>query len=181
MIERIVADLRLRPAEGHQRRQAAHDVEEVSRQRGQRPPLQTARGSRVARPTRMPKTGISGSVTQHDQRAHRVLGRDRHQGDARQHPGQHQRRHVAGQVGLGRGRAAGRQPGELAGRAAAPAVTQDGADDPTAYVGADDCGGAGAIVSVVHPVRRTGREHRDDDRGPGPHRPVVERGAGSAR
>ena len=106
--------LGLGAAEGHQGGQAAHHVEEVAGQRGHRPPL--ALGPVAGREAdQRSEDRDQRQRGEHDHGAGDVLGRHRHDGEDRQHAGQHEGRQVAGQVGLGRGHPAGDQDRGLAG------------------------------------------------------------------
>ncbi len=101
------ADLRLGAPVRDQRRQAPHHVEEVARQRLQRAPLASGpgRGSSGRRATA--NTGTSGRVsatTSPDSGSSQVIAASVTTGST---GGRHQRREVAGDVGLDPGHAAG--------------------------------------------------------------------------
>ncbi len=146
--------LRAGPLVGHQRGQPVHHVDEVTRQRGQRPPA--ALGA------------VAGGQTdehrehRHQRQRHRddagreqVLGGDREQRERRQHHGQHQGRQVAGQVRVDRDGPPGQQQRQLAlpGGPVAAGV-EGGADQPVPQVLGDPRGGPSR--ARVPGVRRQG-------------------------
>ena len=109
------------PAVRHQCRQPPHDVDEVARQRLHGPPLL---GSAVTgrESDERAEDRDEGQRRQDDDRAEQVLGRHRDHRQRWQHGGQHQRRHVAGEVGLAGRDPAGHQDGDLAAAARAGSV-----------------------------------------------------------
>ena len=142
--------------------QAAHHVEEVARTA--RPAARhcgSAR-SRVASPTRAPKTGISGRVASTISRAQQVLGGDRDDGQRRQHAASTSAGQVAGQVGLGGASHRGSRrtaSSPVAAAAGASASRRTAREQPAAYVGADDAGRARGQTSDASPTRSAdGRE-----------------------
>ena len=156
------------PAEGDQHRQPAHHVEEVARQRRQRPPL-----------PRRPVTGgqPDQSAEERQQRkregdhegAEQVLGRDRHQRQRRQHGREHQRRQVAGEVRLGGRDPAGGEHRDLAGGSARarrrPAVPHRPARIPARPRGRAPAGRAGGRRRCARPGRPARRPATRPPRG----------------
>ena len=168
--------LRLGPAEGHQRRQAAHHVEEVARQRRQRPPLQP--GAVPGREADQdPEDRDQRQRDQHDQRAHRVLGGDRDQGHARaaRRPAP-----APGRSGSGRARPRSR-PGSRGWRArpsTCPLPRRAGSRRPPDGVRRSRRPRPRARPSCRWSSRSSARAAKTahDHHRPGPHRAVVERG-----
>ena len=117
------------------------DVDEVTRQRGERPPAALG-----------PVAG--GQADEHREHRHQrqrhrddagceqVLGGDREQRERRQHHGQHQGRQVAGQVGVDRDGPPGQQQSQLAlPRGTVGAAVEGGAHQPVPQVPGDLRGG----------------------------------------
>ena len=158
-----------RPAEGDERRQPAHHVEEVSRQGLHRPPLPLGAvpGGQADQDAedRHQRQG-----EQHDHGTEQVLAGDREDREGRQHAGQHEGRQVAGEVGLGRRDAPGDQGRRLAGAGSAARVAaQHRLGDPAAQVAADGGGGPGGEHVTQPADRRAEREQGRHAHGPPGH------------
>ena len=168
--------LGLGAAEGHERRQAAHHVEEVARQRRHRPPL--AFGPVAGRePDQGAEDGDQRQRRQHDHGARDVLGGDHDDGEQRQHGGQHQGRDVPGQVGLRGRHPAGDQHRGLPGaRRAGVRRREHRPQQVAAHLGAHDPGRTRGRDLGEQPHQSAGHEHRDDRQGPGQDGVVVDHG-----
>ena len=118
--------------------------------------------SRVARPTSAPNTGTSGSVASTMTALEQVLGGDRHAGEQRQHRGEHQRRQVAGEVGLGGADAAGHQHRQLALPRRAPSAPPSRAapHQPAPQVPGDRAEARAAHASPAYARQRPGAGRR---------------------